>query len=270
MRTTKAGREAGGVAPPGGRLTRSLVLWSGGVDSSYSLLRLLRETDDEVFTHHVQLLRGSSDGAPPLRGALEGRAIEALGEAITRRERIFCHTTSRVDPGLVGAGAGAALLAFMAARVAMVSGFTPFDRIMLGVNGDRDPGWNPETAACAMRRARLARAIRAAFGCDEVPQIYLWEPRPAKAHMVAYLGHELAVLTASCLRPAPDEHGTPVACGGCGKCRERPVPASAGLSAKDRNAKAARTPPLFRHLVELQSKKQESQAAAAASGQPDL
>ena len=270
-RATEAGHDIDtAAARTRDRSTRSLVLWSGGVDSSYSLLRVLRETGDEVFTHHVQLLSAGSGGDLPLRVALEGRAIDALREAITQRERHFRHTTSRVDPGLAGAGGGAALLAFMAARVALVSGFTPFDRILLGVNADRDPGWNPDTAACALRRARLAGAIRAAFGCDEVPHVYLWEPRPAKAHMLAYLGQELAALTVSCLTPAAGEAGVPTACGACARCREVPLAPGAGLSPMRGNARAARTPPLFRHLVESQSKRQESQAAAAASGQPDL
>ena len=95
----------------------------------------------------------------------------------------------------------------------------------------------------------MARALRAAWGCDEVPQIYLWLPRPCTAQMIAMLGPGLLALTVSCLQPvhrqsgdvrnAETDHaadsvpaagagreGGLQACGRCTKCRMDARPAS--------------------------------------------
>jgi len=283
-----AGGAVADAAPPrpARRRTRSLVLWSGGLDSTYTLVRLLRETRDVVYSHFVRL--------PGERFELEEQAIARLRTALAGRVREYAHTASRLDPGCAP-GADAALLAFLAARVAAGLGFTPFDRLLLGVNGDRDPGWDPRTAACALRRARIARAVRAAWGCDEVPQLYLWEPRPLRAQMRRYLGPALAALTVSCTRPMRAEgEGAPLrSCGRCERCREPgpqpdgeapaapalnpaaapplnpavtpPLDAAAAQAPGLAPAPAARTTPLFRHLVEARSRTPAPPGAAAAS-----
>ena len=41
----------------GGRCPKTmLVMFSGGIDSTHSLVELLRETDDEVLVHHIHLV----------------------------------------------------------------------------------------------------------------------------------------------------------------------------------------------------------------------
>lgn len=250
------------------RITRSLVLWSGGLDSTYTLARLLEHTCDEVFSHHVQVVRGADDDARHLADYQHG-ALEILRGRLIARARNFEHSVSRVDlGGVAGACVDAALLAFMAAQAARAHAFTPFDRVLLGVNADEDPGWSPDSAACALRRARLARALRAAFGCDEVPHIYLWEPRPEKTAMATYLGRALVPATVSCLRPRVQGAGEAHACGECRKCRARaawdPWPATAASA----GGEAARTRLPFRHLAQSPSERRAPAAAASASGPP--
>ena len=238
----------GGALCARGRVTRSLVLWSGGLDSTYALLRLLRESDDAVFSHHVRIDRGARAAAAARRADCEAAAVQRLLAPLQEAARPFHHGTSRVDlRGLGGAACAitgdAALLGFLAAHATMAHGFTPFDRVLVGVNGDADPGWQPDTAACALRRARLARALRAAWGCDEVPLIYLWEPRPTKAAMRDYLGDAIASRTVSCLRPRPAGEGDAVLvpCGECAKCAwdaRRPPTSAIPASAAGRGAAA--------------------------------
>ncbi|MFT5447702.1 MAG: 7-cyano-7-deazaguanine synthase in queuosine biosynthesis [Gammaproteobacteria bacterium] len=275
---------------------RSLLLWSGGLDSTYSLVRLLRTTQDRVFTHHVQCL-----GVDAWRGEFEHQAIERLRTRLREHDRSFVHTRSSLNLSeLSGRGIDISMLSFMAAQAAMTHNLTPFDRILIGVNGYCDPGWDPNSAACALRRTRIARALRAAWGCDEVPQIYLWLPRPLKVEMVSMLGARLHKLTVSCLRPLPDsgavecvsgvgEIGTGRtlialrACGECAKClnAKRMHPAGGardgaqglGDSAPELNDEAvcdaaARTRPLFHHLSQLSNKTPEPHRAAAASDLP--
>jgi 7-cyano-7-deazaguanine synthase in queuosine biosynthesis len=250
--------------------SRALVLWSGGVDSTYTLLRLLRDGTDAVFSHHVRIERG--DGADAgARGALEEAAIARLRPALAEAGRTFVHTASRVDLGATGTPGGeAGVLAFLAAHAAMAHRFTPFDRVLVGVNADLDPGWAPGSAACALRRARLAAALRAAWGCDEVPQVYLWEPRPTKAAMWSYLGPALAPLTVSCLHPRRDQAaGAPEACGVCVRCVWRcRVARDAPVRGVLPDAAAESSPPPFRHLVRALSRTQEPGDPAGASDPP--
>jgi 7-cyano-7-deazaguanine synthase in queuosine biosynthesis len=42
----------------------SLMMLSGGIDSTYVLARLLRETDDEILVHHVHFLNNSNRHIP--------------------------------------------------------------------------------------------------------------------------------------------------------------------------------------------------------------
>ena len=281
---------------------RSLLLWSGGVDSTYSLLRLLRTTSDHVFTHHVRINGGNGRE----RGQFEGAALQGLRACLSRRERSFTHTTSSLDLSeLGGRSLDSSILAFMAAQAAMTHALTPFDRIVIGVNGDCDPGWNPDSLACALRRSRMARALRAAWGCDEVPQIYLWLPRPLRPQMIGTLGAELYLLTASCSQPEHEQradagnvqHGddggvtracdsgqTPElrACGRCAKCRMRTGAQQDnchdGQRSNDDDRRsngdvargaAARTPHLFHHLEQLSNKRRGLLHEAAASDPPE-
>ena len=55
-------RQASPAPAPGPGSTRSLVLWSGGLDSTYSLVRLLASTEDEIYAHHVHLNVRREDG----------------------------------------------------------------------------------------------------------------------------------------------------------------------------------------------------------------
>lgn len=286
-------RRGEGVPLPRPAQRRSLLLWSGGVDSTYSLVRLLRTTQDQVFTHYVQC-----QGADAWRGEFELQAIDRLRAKLREHERSFVHTRSSLDLSeLSGRGVDISMLAFMAAQAAMTHNLTPFDRILIGVNGDCDPGWDPNSAACALRRTRIARALRAAWGCDEVPQIYLWLPRPLRAEMISTLGAHLHKLTVSCFKPLPAsgavacvpgvartaaEHTSIAlrACGECAKCRNAKrmvLPVGGRNDAQDlgdntpelnveavRDA-AARTLPLFHHLSQLSSKTPELHRAAAAS-----
>ena len=287
--------------------SRSLLLWSGGLDSTYALLRLLRTTQDRVFTHHVQCR-----GVDTWRGEFEDQAIERLRARLREHDRSFVHTRSTLDLlELSGRGIDISMLAFMAAQAAMTHNLTPFDRILIGVNGDSDPGWNPDSAACALRRTRIARALRAAWGCDEVPQIYLWLPRPLQAEMVSTLGEDLHKLTVSCLRPLPDSRAvecvpgvaetgaerTSIALRACGECVKCLKVKRMDLAARARNDAqdsanstpsnnedvndnvneevnddavrdaAARTPRLFHHLSQLSNKTPELHRVAATSDQ---
>ena len=115
---------------------------------------------------------------------------------------------------------------FFAAQVALSYGLTPFDRIVFGVNADIDNDWQPETYAYAFRRLVTVRMLKAVWESDEVPYLYVWNPRPGRSEEMGYLSGEIAALTASCRRPAIEEHGFArpqfQPCGECSGCASRP------------------------------------------------
>jgi 7-cyano-7-deazaguanine synthase in queuosine biosynthesis len=232
------------VAAPVRRRIRSLVMWSGGLDSTYSLVRLLRESGDEVHAHHVHRNARTPDGRRRSRICeYEARAVAALRTALADGYRPFEYTESRVDLAAFPERARDSTVAmFFAAQAAMSARLTPFDRIVLGVNADDDGDWAPGTHACSLRRLIAIRTLKAVWECEEVPYLYLWPERPTRHEEAAFLGAELAALTASCRDPELVERalGEPAfrPCRRCPPCRilgrdaaQPPGGGHAGLSA---------------------------------------
>jgi len=122
----------------------------------------------------------------------------------------------------------AALLVFVAGRIAAAAGMAGPDRIVFGVNGDVDPGWSPDTPVFALRRLLMLRGLRAAMERDDLPRLTLPDPPPSKEHMWWALPDSLRCLVVSCTAPisvAPIPGSAaparPVPCGHCSKCRWR-------------------------------------------------
>ena len=69
------------------RQVKSLVMWSGGLDSTYSLVRLLGETDDEVLVHHVHCNRRRESGTG------RSRRCEYEAQAVGRMLRLWAIIT---------------------------------------------------------------------------------------------------------------------------------------------------------------------------------
>ena len=214
------------AASPVTRTIRSLVMWSGGLNSTYALARLLDETRDEVFAHHIHLNAPRDDGKTRSRRCeFEAQAISRLVAPLRTRYRNFEYSESRADLTAFPIFARDATTAvFFAAQLAMSRGFTPLDRILIGVD-DEDPRWRPGTELYALRRILINRILRAVWESEEVPYFYVFHPRPARADVFAFLGDELAPLTVSCRHPEAGELGfvdddlRP--CRACPKCRSR-------------------------------------------------
>jgi 7-cyano-7-deazaguanine synthase in queuosine biosynthesis len=206
-------------------------MWSGGLDSTYALAKMLSDTTDEVIAHHVHYLRGQSNRTMgEHRCEYEAQAVHRLLPALQQHYRAFEYTESRLDLSALSCVAGEASMAmFIAAQVALSYGLTPFDRIVLGVNADSDRDWQPQTYAYAFRRSVCLGLLRSVWESQEVPYLYVPNPRPTRAHAYSYLPQNLAALTVSCHAP---ETGGPdgiaasalVACGECEGCRSRPQP----------------------------------------------
>ncbi|MDX1513026.1 MAG: hypothetical protein R3174_04715, partial [Gammaproteobacteria bacterium] len=139
---------AASTAKPGlrSRRTRSLIMWSGGLDSTYALARLLRESDDEIFAHHIHLNTLRDDGRGRSRRCeYEAQAISSMLVPMKSEFGAFEYSESRADlSAFSGFGRDTTIAMFFAAQMAMSRRFTPFDRIVFGVN-DEDPRWRSGT-----------------------------------------------------------------------------------------------------------------------------
>jgi len=206
---------------------RSLLMWSGGLDSTYSLLRLLEATGDEVHVHHVHANLCRAGGARRSRRCeYEASAVAAMLPWLREHCRGFEYAESRVDLSALPVFArDTTMVMFFAAQAALSIGLTPFDRIVFGVNADEDPRWQPDAERYALRRLLTIRMLKAVWEIEEVPYFYLWNPRPSKHQVVDSLPAELVRLAVSCRDPVArtDALGEErlVACGRCAKCRSR-------------------------------------------------
>ena len=135
------------------RTIRSLVMWSGGLDSTYALARLLRESDDDVYAHHIHLnaLREDDGKSRSRRCEYEAQAVSRMLVPLKSHFGAFEYSESRADLTAFSSFARDTSTAmYFAAQLAMSRRFTPFDRIVFGVN-DADV-----RCAHARRRAKPA------------------------------------------------------------------------------------------------------------------
>lgn len=70
--------------------TNYLVMWSGGIDSTYVLAKMLKETSHKVFAHHIDL--NNCEG----RGIAERIAVQALAKKM-QEIRPFHITVNMID-----------------------------------------------------------------------------------------------------------------------------------------------------------------------------
>lgn len=229
VETPRAGSSVAGQGAKAGqrRRTRSLVMWSGGLDSTYALARLLRDSDNDVYAHHIHLnaLREDDGKSRSRRCEYEAQAVSQMLVPLKSSFGAFEYSESRADLTAFSSFArDSATAMYFAAQLAMSRRFTPFDRIVLGVN-DSDPRWRSGTELYAYRRSLLNRILRAVWESEEVPYLYVMDPRPSKIGAMEYLGAELAMLTVSCRYPksgvsfGEDDMRS---CGTCPKCQSRP------------------------------------------------
>jgi 7-cyano-7-deazaguanine synthase in queuosine biosynthesis len=171
----------------------TLVMFSGGIDSTAMLVKLLAETPDELRVHHIRMI--NKEG----RDRAEQRAVEAIVAYCRARYRPFRYSESALDFGALEAIPIDYLsIAFAACQVAID---TPgCNRVAVGALAtDTD---------IANRSARQKRVFEEMYACYRARK--LGEPHvewtfpvfhTPKAELAAALPQELLDLTWSCRRP---------------------------------------------------------------------
>jgi 7-cyano-7-deazaguanine synthase in queuosine biosynthesis len=171
----------------------TLVMFSGGLDSTAMLVKLLGESADALRVHHIRMV--NKEG----RDRAEQRAVESILSYLRTRYRPFRYSESALDfSALEAIPIDYLSIAFVACQVAID---TPgCNRIAVGsLATDTD---------IVNRTARQKRAFEEMYACYRARK--LGEPRVdwifpvydiPKAALAAALPHELLDLTWSCRRP---------------------------------------------------------------------
>jgi len=194
----------------------TLVMFSGGLDSTAMLLKLLAGPGEEMRTelrvHHIRMVNREG------RDRAESRAVESIVSYCRARYRPFRYSESALDfSGLEAVPIDYLSIAFVACQVAID---TPgCDRIAVGaLSTDTD---------IVNRCARQRRVFDAMYECYRARK--LGEPDVAwiypvyectKSQIAEMLPPELAALTWSCRRPVARGAGW-APCGACKACLAR-------------------------------------------------
>ena len=187
----------------------TLVMFSGGLDSTAMLLKLLGESAEELRVHHIRMMNREK------RDLAEQRAVESIVAYFRARCRPFRYSESALDfTALEAIPIDYLSIAFVACQVAID---TPgCNRIAVGsLATDTD---------IVNRTARQERVFEEMYACYRARK--LGEPRVdwifpvydvPKAELASALPHELLDLTWSCRRPVDGLRP----CMACKACKAR-------------------------------------------------
>ena len=190
----------------------TLVMFSGGLDSTAMLVKLLEETKDELRVHHIRM--ANKEG----RDDAEQRAVGAIVAWCGERYRPFRYSESGLDfTALDAIPIDYLSIAFVACQVAID---TPrCNRIAVGALA-RDTDIENRSA----RQRRVFEELYACYRARKLgePEVEWLYPvyRETKQALAARLPRELVELTWSCRRPLRDAEGWRP-CGACKACLAR-------------------------------------------------
>ena len=208
---------------------RVMVAWSGGLDSTWCLYKLLAETDARVHAHFVGLpprFREAAMGSRATwRGRWEADAVRKLVPLLST-VRPFGFTRSFLDLSSIGSTAADSYWAiFLAAMAAHAEGFGDGDIITSGLNDEGGSMLTPPADLPADRwphpnvsRADHRALVRAAFRRTfDLPQYRALTPLPSRLDQLTSLPDAIADAAHSCRFP---EGATGEACGKCKPCHQ--------------------------------------------------
>jgi len=192
----------------------TLVMFSGGLDSTAALYKLLTTSEDDLHVHHVHLV--NRDG----RARAERDAVQAVLAWCRANCRPFSCSESTLDfEGLQAIPIDYLSVAFAACQVAI--DVSRCNRIAVGVlAADLDE----IKRKVSEQQRRVFEAMYACYRARKLgePAIEWIYPvyELSKAQVAASLPPELRAVAWSCRRPVAIEGGYRI-CGECKPCRKR-------------------------------------------------
>jgi len=185
----------------------TLLMFSGGIDSAYLLVKLLTTTDDKLLVHHIHIATDFN------RHKAEAESCKKIVEFCQKAYRTFSYTESGIDHrrflshgyDLIAAGfeAGVVASSFCAATKQNV------DRWTVGLSLADHP----------LRRRLKNAAECCKFNCQQgVAPEFVEFPRVSQQEEIDYLPYDLYKMTWSCRSPRQaDNQFKP--CGWCESCQ---------------------------------------------------
>jgi len=202
--------------------TKSLVLFSGGLDSTYVLYKMLSETDDEITA--ITLQRNYETEVyvayPPLNFAKLPALLNEL-----RKIRDFNHIVKTVTKEEMNPNTDHTYTYFISYAAPFLNDGT-YDRIVTGRTAEQ---WDKSVKVSAdkiirgsptnIAATRLWKNIVTRGEVYNPLQTNVWHENFNKWHAIYYLPANLYKLTLSCNRPIEvDEGKWNKSCGQCYKC----------------------------------------------------
>lgn len=188
-------------------------MFSGGLDSTAMLVKLLEETKDELRVHHIRMANTEN------RAAAEQAAVERIVAWCRERYRPFRYSESALDfTALEAIPIDYLCIAFVACQVAID---TPgCDRIAVAALA-RDTDIENRSA----RQRRVFETLHECYRARKLgePNVRWIYPvyDATKAQLAARLPRQLVDLTWSCRRPVQESNGVFRPCGTCKACLAR-------------------------------------------------
>lgn len=189
---------------------RSLVMYSGGLDSVALLANVLAETDHHVHVHHIDIVNREG------RSAVENIAVKKTLNYIRREYRAFEYSSSRNEFNIgLGGGTDLQLTLFTAGRLTTaLEGLV--DIVFTG--HIQPPFWELSEGAAVLNAIFIQRKQKPEWlwplskidGPFDMRKVHIWESIPP----------ELAEMTWSCRRPVTVDEDTK-ACNDCHACSSR-------------------------------------------------
>ena len=185
----------------------TLVMFSGGVDSTYLLVKFLKETDDEIIVHHVHLLNVEE------RHVVEARQCRAIVSYCRKHYRPFRYTESAIDHrGLAFFGFDMVTVGFEAGIVAHGFYLENKRRVTRWLAGHcEEEGANPE------RLPHVLACVAANCFPGEPPEFHRHKAI-RKVDEYRYLDPDLRKLVWTCRTPVKHEARF-MECGACKTCQ---------------------------------------------------
>ena len=185
----------------------TLVMFSSGIDSTYTLLKLLQETADDIYAHHIHMVN------PEGRHAVEADRARKIITWCNANIRKVKYSESTIDHrGLRWFGYDIMAVGFEAGVVAhsfMIARGRKLDRWTIGTcleEGHWEERFTHVLNCCA------------ASSFPHPPPDFFLLPLIPKAEEMAYLPRDVLDLCWTCRRPVKQPDGSVAECGTCQTC----------------------------------------------------
>lgn len=182
-------------------------MFSSGVDSTYTLVKLLRETDDTIYAHHIHMINQEN------RHEVEAARSRAIVQWCSENIRKVNYSESSIDHRqtlwfgfdimAVGFEAGIIAHSYQLARG------RPLDRWTIGTCLEEGHD---------QKRFAHVEACVAANSYPHTPPPFFLYPLIPKVEEMAYLPPEVLDLCWTCRRPVLVKGEVPQECGTCMTC----------------------------------------------------